>query len=140
MRRLLFLFISTLSFQASAGEVGFLELIVRDQRQAQDFYSQALGWKFQDVGAKDFFLITNAGIKGALLSTAEDIKRGSSVKIFFKSQQLAADLARIKKAGGSIEIEPRDVGDSWIAEFRDPAGNWLGLICDKTNACVAKTR
>jgi len=127
------------STQAFAGELGFFEIIVRNQKQTQSFYSNTLGWKFQDMGAKDFALISNAGAKGALLSTTEKMNHGSSVKIFFKSQNLSDDLAKIRKAGGSVEIEPTDTGGgTWIAEFKDPDGNWIGLICEGNDLCAQK--
>jgi predicted enzyme related to lactoylglutathione lyase len=139
MRTLVVFFLLFLPISTIAGEVGFFEITVRNQAQAQVFYAEALGWKFQDIGAKDFTLVTNAGIKGALLSTTDKIGRGSSVKLFFKSRNLSSDLAKIKKAGGAVEIEPTEEGSSWIAEFKDPDGNWIGLICENGDACNSKS-
>jgi len=132
---LIFCLISQFS---AASELGFFELIVKDQKRAQTFYSRVLGWKFQDAGSKDFVLVTNAGIDGALLSTGQTIKRGESVKMFFKSTNLAVDLEKVAKEGGREQISPTETGgDTWIAEFTDPDGNWIGLICKKPNSCTS---
>lgn len=112
----------------------FFEIIVSNQKQAMAFYSTALGWKFQDVGSPNFVLVTNAGVNGALLTASSEIVRGESVKIFFKSNQLEESLTKIKGAGGTIKLQPTDVGDgTWLAEFGDPDGNIIGLMCEGSN-------
>lgn len=120
------------ALSAAASHLSFFEIVVGNRQKAERFYSQALGWKFRDVGSKEFIFITNAGTEGGLLATSTKVERGASVKLFFQSADLTQSLAKVKKAGGTVILEPMSLGDGrWIAEFKDPDGNSIGLMSKK---------
>src|SRR5215470_7760234 len=115
------------------GHVGWRELQAGDGKAAFAFYSSLFGWKKSDA--------IDMGKMGVYqtFSTGGDAVGGMMTKMpeapwpfwlyYFNVEALDAAVARVKKAGGKIALEPQQVPTGqWIAQCTDPQGAMFGLL------------
>jgi predicted enzyme related to lactoylglutathione lyase len=55
-------------------------------------------------------------------------KEPQRVILDFSTKEVKKDFERIKKLGAKVVKEPYQMGDSWIATFADPDGNYFQLV------------
>ena len=58
---------------------------------------------------------------------AGDTRGEAGIRPYMYVERVDAALERIAAAGGAVVTEPYEEGTLWVATFRDPAGNVLGL-------------
>jgi predicted enzyme related to lactoylglutathione lyase len=113
------------------------DIYADDPGRAEKFYGEALGWKFEKWdGPMDYWLITTGsdmekGINGGMSRReGEWAKKGASVgAVTVGVDDLDAVIEKIKKAGGEIVMEKAAIPEvGWMANFKDPEGNVLGLM------------
>lgn len=126
--------------------VGHFELPARDPQRAAAFYRRAFGWRLEPLeeeGGWDgpaYFKVrtpapqrpSSSALHGAIqggLSTPEVMGAEQPLLVIhLEGEGLAACLARITEAGGTVAAAPAAVGEmGFFARFRDPEGNLLGL-------------
>jgi uncharacterized protein len=101
-----------------------------DVDAAKDFYGRLFGWEFEDSGAEfaTYHLATKNGeqVCGlAPLSTPEDSPAWTT---YFATDDAEAAAERIRQAGGSIVVEPMDLGPiGKMAIAFDSQGSGLGV-------------
>ncbi|ATY12062.1 VOC family protein [Amycolatopsis sp. AA4] len=83
-----------------------------DVKAAEDFYGSLFGWEFEDSGAEfaTYHLATKNGeqVCGfAPLSTPEDSPAWTT---YLAADDVEAAAERIRQAGGSVVVEPMDLG------------------------------
>jgi predicted enzyme related to lactoylglutathione lyase len=102
--------------------VSYLELPAVDLARSRQFYSRVFGWQIHD----DAFTDGSGHVIGHWrtdLQAAED--RG--IRPYIYTTGIDAVLAAIEVEGGEV-VTPRYLeGDLWVARFRDPAGNIVGV-------------
>jgi predicted enzyme related to lactoylglutathione lyase len=102
--------------------VSYLELPAVDVARSRQFYSRVFGWQIHD----DAFTDGSGHVIGHWrtdLQAAED--RG--IRPYIYTTGIDAVLAAIEVEGGEV-VTPRYLeGDLWVARFRDPAGNIVGV-------------
>jgi predicted enzyme related to lactoylglutathione lyase len=102
--------------------VSYLELPAIDVARSRQFYSRVLGWRVHD----DAFTDGSGHVIGHWrtdLQAAGD--RG--IRPYIYATGIDAVLAAVEVEGGEV-VTPRYLeGDLWVARFRDPAGNIVGL-------------
>ncbi len=73
----------------------------------------------------DYGLVENEGGIGGGVGAGDS----ASITFYIEVADLGAALDRIKAAGGEVVQEPMAVpGGPELAQFRDPAGNVIGLV------------
>lgn len=112
--------------------IDYVELPVTDLPAAKRFYEEAFGWRFNDYGP------TYAGIAGdgkevGGLALTDTVRRGGPLVILF-STDLAASLAAVREAGGTITTEPFDFPGGRRFHFTDPSGNELAVWAEKSSS------
>ena len=60
------------------------------------------------------------------LTNSHPVSSEPGISPYISRRQHAATLVRIAAAGGQT-VTPPPEGDFWVATFRDPAGNLLGI-------------
>ena len=117
-------------------EIGQVAVTVSDLERAVAFYRDALGMKhlFSAPPGLAFFAAGNIRL---MLSCPEkpDSERFTSV-LYFKVAEIQAARDALAARGVSFEAEPHRVAkmpdhELWMAFFRDPDRNLLGLMCEK---------
>ncbi len=104
-----------------------VEIASADDAQAKAFYSALLGWKAQEIPMGDDFTYTmfNTGVDmGVALSPVGEGVKPGDVILYFHSDDLDADMARVPELGGQVILPRQDVpGFGSLGMFLDPTGN-----------------
>lgn len=105
--------------------IDYIEFSVTDLAAAKAFYTSAFGWAFTDYGP------SYSGIKGEEremggLEQVDSVTAGGPLIVLY-SDDLEASLDAVKKAGGTIKLEPFDFPGGRRFQFLDPSGNELAV-------------
>jgi predicted enzyme related to lactoylglutathione lyase len=107
----------------------YLEIPALDVHQSASFYEKVFGW---DIRGRDTshpsFAYPTADVTGAWV-TGRAISRDAGLLAYIWVDDIDESLARIETHGGEVAQGRHRIsaGDEWIATFRDPAGNLIGL-------------
>jgi predicted enzyme related to lactoylglutathione lyase/uncharacterized protein YciI len=112
------------------GSLVHFELPSTDFAQTQAFYGALFGWQFQAMGDQYLLFETPGGEGGGFTA---DYKPGDGGGVFYiYAADVAAKLAEIKAAGGTVVLDTLGIPSyGWIAVFKDPQGNRVGLFSAK---------
>jgi predicted enzyme related to lactoylglutathione lyase len=108
----------------------YLEIPAVDARQSATFYENVFGWNIRHRDtARPSFDDATGNVSGAWV-TGREVGREPTLLPYIWVDNIAATLAQVAAHGGLIVASPRSDSPGnapWIASFRDPAGNLLGL-------------
>lgn len=111
---------------ADAAVVTWFDLSVTNTDQAKAFYGELFRWQFFDV---DGYVVIKANGReiGGFDATRPAGSGGAAV--YFEVQNLNVTLSRASALGATTVLEPTQTPDGkvWIAMFKDPSGNMIGL-------------
>jgi hypothetical protein len=111
----------------AAQPVVHFEIHGKDGKQLQDFYSRAFDWQIDANNPMQYGMVSAAagGIAGGVTAS----EAAPAVVVYVQVADPAAALRKISEMGGTTVMEPAEVpGGPTIAQFRDPAGNLMGLV------------
>jgi predicted enzyme related to lactoylglutathione lyase len=126
-----------------SNKVLHFDIFADDPKRAERFYSEALGWKFEKWdGPMEYWMITagsesEKGINGGMSKReGEWAKKGASIgAVTIGTDDLDVALEKIKNAGGKVVMEKAAIaGVGWMANFKDPEGNVLGIMQEDPDA------
>jgi methylmalonyl-CoA/ethylmalonyl-CoA epimerase len=112
-----------------------IAITVRDLPRSKDFYQNTLGMKFLfDAGTMAFF---QCGAIRLMLGTSDHPTATAGTILYFKVDDIHQTHATLKAQDVTFSHEPHLVAkmpnhDLWMAFFRDPDGNTLGLMSELT--------
>jgi len=119
------------------GRVVHFEIQASKPRELIAFYEALFSWKFQQWGTQDYWLIVTGadgtpGINGGLLPrrgpTPADAR---AVNCFLCTVQVDAvddALAKAVSLGAVVAVPKMPIqGVGWLAYFKDPDGNLVGI-------------
>ena len=112
-----------------AGELSFFEIGVGDAGKARAFYGALLGWSFSEPPSGQGATVETPNVPGGIHGGDQ----GGGVYVFFRVDDMAAAVERVKELGGEAEAIPGDGGDENAAKFgrfmlcRDDQGSAFGL-------------
>jgi uncharacterized protein len=109
-----------------------VEIPAADPQKLGDFYQQAFGWTLRLDPIYNYMRFAgDGGPGGALVPNQGEFWAGAgphSPIVYVSSDDIDADLAAIEAAGGKTLAPKAEIfGLGWVAVFRDPSGNHLGL-------------
>ena len=108
------------------GGVTYLRIPAPDPARLAGFYRCAFGWDIRgDPGEPSF---TDGG--GHLIGHFQpDLPVGgdAGVRPYIYTDRIDDSLALVTAQGGTVTVPPFAEGDLWVALFRDPAGNIVGV-------------
>ncbi len=104
-----------------------VEIASADNDAQKAFYNALLGWQAQEVPMSDDFTYvmfnTGADMGVALSVVGEGVKPGDVI-LYFQSDDLDADMARVPELGGTVILPREEVpGFGALGMFLDPTGN-----------------
>lgn len=120
----------------AAAPVVHFEIIGKDGKKLQDFYSKLLDWKINADNPMNYGLVEAAGNgaevgKGSIgggVSGAEEGMPGY-VTVYAQVSDLAATLKKAESMGGKTVVPPTEIPNMvTFALFSDPEGNVVGLV------------
>lgn len=104
-----------------------------DVARAKMFYQQVFGWKFEEWGPPDFYLIrtghaNDPGILGALQKRLQPLGTGfNGYECSISVEDVKQTGAMILKHGGQIVVKPVEIPTVGVLiKFEDTEGN---LVC-----------
>jgi predicted enzyme related to lactoylglutathione lyase len=109
--------------------IDYVELAVDDLAEAKAFYSNALGWAFNDYG-DDYAGIKDPSRPGhefGGLNPQPASARGDGVLALVRSDDVDAAVASVVAAGGRVVVELHEYPGGRRFTFADPSGNILGV-------------
>ena len=110
-----------------AHPVTHFEVLGKDGKKLQEFYSSAFGWKVDASNPMNYGIVEadGSGIGGGIAAGQDGEQR---VTFYVEAADLKATLEKIEGLGGKTIMPPMEVpGGPEIAAFADPEGNVIGL-------------
>jgi uncharacterized protein len=112
---------------ARHGHVSYLEIPAVDAGRSAAFYEAVFDWRIRghDSGHPSF----DDG-SGALIGrweTGRAVSREPGLLPYIYVDGIDAIVERIETQGGEVARRPYAEGNLWVATFRDPAGNLVGI-------------
>ncbi len=116
------------------GAFSWMELLTTDQKAAEQFYSQLLGWQLEpmSMGDQTYTVVKVQGEPvGGIMNMPKEVPPG--VPPHWGTYITVTDIeATVKKAaelGAKIQVPPRDIPDvGRFAVLADPQGAYFSVI------------
>ncbi|MFM8744236.1 MAG: VOC family protein [Cytophagales bacterium] len=116
----------------------WFEINVSDLERAKLFYQSVFGAEFTFVDMPDAPMymfkadMANGEVGGALVKASDNSPNDKGTVIYFGSQDVTVEAAKIEPAGGKLLFPKTSIGDfGFIAHFIDTEGNRIGLHSEK---------
>jgi predicted enzyme related to lactoylglutathione lyase len=109
------------------GRLSYMQIPASNVHQSAEFYETVFGWQLRG-GSDNHFSFTDAtgDMIGAWV-TGRAISEEPGVLPYIYVHGIDASLAKVTSNGGVVVQSPYPEGDLWVATFRDPAGNIIGV-------------
>jgi predicted enzyme related to lactoylglutathione lyase len=107
------------------GKVSYMQIPAADPEALAEFYAAVFGWTIRGSSEHRSFEDASGELIGAFVPHLPAAEPGVLPYIYVNG--LDAAVASIEARGASIVRAPYPEGDLWVATFRDPAGNVIGL-------------
>jgi uncharacterized protein len=108
------------------GGVSYLLIPAKDPRATAAFYQAVFGWKLRGDADRPSFEDGTGHVIGHFV-TDVDVAGEAGVRPYIYVDGPDEMLEKITAGGGEIVTQPYPEGDLWVATFRDPAGNVVGV-------------
>ncbi len=108
------------------GKISYVEIPAVDAAKSAAFYETVFGWNIRVNGEHRSFADPSGDMIGGF-STDVPVGREPGLLVYMYVDRIDETLAKITDAGGEVVRAPYPEGELWVATFRDPAGNVLGV-------------
>ena len=109
------------------GSISYLFLPAVDVHQSAAFYEQIFGWKIRGRDTDHPSFDDGTGHLSGAWATNQAISREPGLLPYIYVDRIDDILQQIETQGGKIVKGPYPEGNLWVATFRDPTGNVIGL-------------
>ncbi len=109
------------------GRLSYVQIPATDVRVSANFYEQVFGWQLRG-GSDNHFSFSDAtgDMIGAWITDLE-VSSVPGVLPYIYVHGIDAAIERLLAHGGVVVKPPYAEGNLWVATFRDPAGNVMGI-------------
>jgi methylmalonyl-CoA/ethylmalonyl-CoA epimerase len=116
-------------------KIGQIAVPVTDLQRAVEFYRDTLGLPFLFQTPPGLAFFSCGEVRLLLDAAVEPTAERYSSLIYFQVEKIYTACKTIESRGVVLEQPPHliasmDTHDLWMAFFRDPDGNLLGLMCE----------
>ncbi|HEY3953283.1 MAG TPA: VOC family protein [Streptosporangiaceae bacterium] len=108
------------------GGVSYLRIPTRDARRSANFYKAVFGWRINGDPDDPGFSDATGHVIGHWQADLPVAGEAGVIPYIFVDR-VDDTLWQINEHGGEVVKTPYPEGDLWVATFRDPAGNVLGV-------------
>lgn len=108
------------------GGVTYLRIPTRDARRSASFYKAVFGWRVKGDPDNPGFSDATGHVIGHWQSDLPVAGEAGVIPYIF-TDRVDDTLWQINEHGGEVVKPPYPEGDLWVATFRDPDGNVLGV-------------
>ncbi len=106
--------------------MSYLRIPALDARQSAGFYEAVFGWTVGGNPDRPSFEDGTGHVIGHFM-TDLSVAGEAGILPFIYVERVDETVRRITACGGVVTKPPYREGDLWVATFRDPAGNALGV-------------
>jgi uncharacterized protein len=107
-------------------KVVHVEFPAQDADRAQKFWEGVGGWSIQDAGMPGIdYRMFQEGDQGGAVYTMQDMQ---GPVLYYGSDDIDADVARIRELGGEAQDKEPIPGVGWFARAKDTEGNSFSLF------------
>jgi uncharacterized protein len=108
------------------GGISYLRIPTDDPRATAAFYANVFGWNVDTDRDEPSFEDGSGHVIGHFVSHLAVAGEGG-IRPYVHVEDVDATLARAVAAGGDVVDGRYTEGDLWVATFRDPPGNVIGI-------------
>jgi uncharacterized protein len=108
------------------GGVSYLHIPGGDPSRTAAFYGTVFGWKLGGRPEEPSFEDGTGHVIGHFVRDQQPAG-GNGVRPYVYVESVDGTLEKVAAEGGEIVREPYPEGGLWVATFRDPAGNVIGV-------------
>jgi uncharacterized protein len=112
---------------ARHGHVSYLEIPAIDANQSASFYEAVFGWSIRRRDDGDSSFDDRSGDLIGRWVIGRAVSREPGLLPFIYVDHIDEIVKRLGTHGGEIVKPVYAEGDLWVATFRDPAGNRMGI-------------
>ncbi len=112
---------------ARPGGLSYLHMPTVDVHQSAAFYEQVFGWKIRGRDTDHPSFADGTGHVSGAWVTDQAISREPGLLPYIYVDRIDDTLEQVEALGGEVVKAPYPEGNLWVATFRDPAGNVIGL-------------
>jgi predicted enzyme related to lactoylglutathione lyase len=106
--------------------ISYLHIPAVAPTESARFYASVFGWRVSDHPEHPSFEDGTGHVIGAFV-TDRPASGDSGVLPYIYVDRVDDILESVTARGGSVAMAPYPEGDLWVATFRDPAGNIVGV-------------
>ena len=106
--------------------VSYLRIPAPDPKPTAAFYEAVFGWRV-DANRPDPSFEDGSGHVIGHFSTDHTVAGEAGIRPYVYVDSIDDTLEKVRAQGGAVATEPYAEGDLWVATFRDPAGNVVGI-------------
>ena len=117
-------------------KIGYIEIPTDNIEETKKFYSNMFGWEYEKSeeeeggGGENYWLIKNAGIKGAITSKRED---NQTPTFYIMVESIDDFIAKSQKQGAKVVVDKKEISEGFYATLQDQQQNTFGLWQSKNN-------
>jgi predicted enzyme related to lactoylglutathione lyase len=105
------------------------EIIGKDAKQLQEFYSAVFGWKIDAANPMNYGMIEAQDGHGIGGGVGPGEANQSGVPFYIEVDDPQAYLDKVVARGGKVTMPVTDVmGSVTMAQFTDPEGHRIGIV------------
>jgi predicted enzyme related to lactoylglutathione lyase len=108
------------------GGVSYLRIPAKDAEQTAGFYASVFGWNV-DLDREDPSFEDGSGHVIGHFVADLPVAGEAGIRPYVYVERVDDTLEEVAAHGGAVITQPYPEGDLWVAAFRDPSGNVLGV-------------
>jgi len=108
------------------GGISYVRIPAPDVSRTSAFYESAFGWNLRGDPEHPSFDDATGHVIGHFMPDLP-VAGEAGIRPYIYVENVDETLDRIVAKGGEIATHPYPDGDLWVATFRDPPGNVLGV-------------
>jgi predicted enzyme related to lactoylglutathione lyase len=108
------------------GGISYLRIPAEDPGRTAAFYEAVFGWNVRGDAAEPSFEDGTGHVIGHFVADLP-VAGEAGVRPYIYVERVDETLEKVAAGGGEIVTAPYPEGDLWVATFRDPAGNVVGV-------------
>jgi predicted enzyme related to lactoylglutathione lyase len=108
------------------GGISYLRIPATDPRETAAFYEAVFGWSIRGDAEEPSFEDGSGHVIGHFMSDLA-VAGEAGMRPYIYVEQVDITLEAVAARGGEVVTAPYPEGDLWVATFRDPAGNVVGV-------------